>query len=231
MRRREVLLAPVDLELLSLLSRETTLVDACRSVGITHDRGTYRLRRLARALGRPVTRSVRGGDRHGTTRLTDAGRRLVEGPPGTAVGPGTSTARSSRPWLEGRYRAGPSPTVALPGGPTLAVAFRADDEETVRFAWPPESVLVATGRFRTSARNVLPGTVVGVRRRGPGTGAAQRHLDVRVGARVLPVAITESAIQALRLTAGRRVYLYVKATALRRADRPRRRPTRGSLPR
>ncbi|MFZ1023931.1 MAG: hypothetical protein WAN87_07335, partial [Thermoplasmata archaeon] len=57
-----------------------------------------------------------------------------------------------------------------------------------------------------------------------------RTLLVRVGAARLRVAVTEEPIRQLHLRRGARVWLFVKATALRRVGRSRR-VTRESLPR
>lgn len=118
--------------------------------------------------------------------------------------------------LDGVYRTGAPPTVMVPGGLQLAVAFAARTGERVRLVLEAESVLVARTRVATSARNVLTGTVERIFRTGPGTGGAQRLMTVRIGPIVLPVALTTSAIRSLRLAPRRRVYLYVKATALHR---------------
>ncbi|HEY6239073.1 MAG TPA: TOBE domain-containing protein [Thermoplasmata archaeon] len=216
MSRREVLLTPLDAELLSHLGRSTTLVRACRSLGITHDRGIYRLRRMARAVGAPIVRTSKGGRSHGATRLTPAGRSLLALGPGVAL-PHRRRADADVGFLwEGDWTPGPVPTVRVPGGPRLSVAFAAEPGERVRVAVDPSSVLLATGRFATSARNVLPGVVRSVRSRGPGAGGAQRSVTVAVGGRSVPVAVTSGAVRSLGLVPGRRVFLYVKATALRR---------------
>ncbi|MCI4354585.1 MAG: TOBE domain-containing protein [Thermoplasmata archaeon] len=227
---REVVLTPLDRDLLVLLERATTLVDACRRLGISRDRGAYRLRRLARALRTPVAIAHKGGAAHGTTRLTRAGLAVLREDPGAAVGPARGHLRSGRePLLHGTYRPGPPPFVELAGGTRLAVAFEATAGESVSVHLDPESILVATQRFATSARNVLGGTIRAIDRSASASGAGRVLLRVKVGAMELAVALTESAVGALRLRPGRRVFLYVKATALHR-----RAPlvaTRGSLPR
>ena len=229
MIRRSVLLTTLDAELLGLLSREANLVQACRALGIGRDQGVYRLRRLSRALGTPVVRSLRGGASHGTSRLTAAGAALLRSDAGSDVVPGAPRAgATSGHILEGTYRIGSPPSVAVPHGPTLAVAFAASAGERVRLAVDPESVLIATRRFETSARNVLPGVVRSVRCHGAGTGGAQRIVVVEARGQQIPAAVTEAAIRSLALAPGRRVYLYLKATALRRVAPARRAPTRGS---
>jgi molybdopterin-binding protein len=227
---REVLLTPLDRDLLGSLARATSLVDACQRLGISRDRGVYRLRRLSRALQRPVAVTRKGGAHHGTTHLTDAGLAILRQEPGTALGSAGRVTRSApESILSGVYRSGPSPRVEVPGGPDLAVAFEAEPGEPVSVRLDPESVLVATRRFPSSARNVLRGVVRSVDRSPRSSGGGRVLLGVRVGTAEIAVAITEAAIDALGLRPGRGVFLYVKATALHR--RVPARSTRGSLPR
>jgi molybdopterin-binding protein/molybdate transport repressor ModE-like protein len=215
MTTRETVIAPVDIDLLGLLRRTATLTEACRTLGISRDRGVYRLRRLSRALGAPVVRTVRGGAPHGTTRLTPAGLALLRRGAGRLAARGPS-ARSTTVVLAGYYAPGTPPIVQVPGGPPLAVAFDARPDERVRIVLEAESVLLARQRIATSARNVLEGIVERVHASGPGTGGAQRLVMVRVGTLRLPAAVTTASVQSLRLAPGRRVFLYVKATALHR---------------
>lgn len=223
--RREVTVTPLDLALLGHLARDPSLARAVRSLGISADRGSYRLRRLARALGTAVVAGERGGSERGRTELTSAGRTLFDAGVGTVVG---SPARSATEEIvrgRGRWSARPVPTVRLDEGPILAVAFRAREEERVRIAIDPASILLATRRFPTSARNVLEGRLARVRRRGAGTGGGREVAEVNVSGWRVPVALTEEAVRSLRLRRGARVYLYVKATAVRRQPGP---ATRGS---
>lgn len=222
--RREVILSPSDVALLDHLARHPSLTAACRSLGFSTDRGRYRLLRLGRALGTSAVVGARGGAERGRTELTAAGRTLLDAGAGTVVGPAAPRAASERLSVEGTWAPGAVPTVRVANGLRLAVAFRARPGERVRVEADPASVLLATGRFASSARNVLSGRVVRIRRTGPGTGGAQLRAEVRVGGWTVPVAVTGAAVRDLRLVPGRRVYLYLKATALRRADRP----TRGS---
>ena len=217
MTRREVVLAPIDTALLGQLERETTLAAACERLGISIDRGAYRLRRLARALRSPVVRTGRGGAGHGRTRLTEMGREIRERGSGAVLTP-SDRRRSARgpSELVGTYRVGSPPTVRLRGGPTLAVSFVAEPDERVSVSIDPASILLATGRFPTSARNVLAGVVRAVRSAGPETGYAQRRVEVAVGRRAFSVAVTPAAVESLGLRPRRAVYLYVKATAVRR---------------
>lgn len=228
MSRREVVLAPVDVDLLAAVGRGLSLAEACRQLGVSRDRGTYRVRRMSKATGSAVVGSRRGGVAHGVTMLTPAGRALLRQGAGASV-PGTSEPGGAPAVLHGTWSAGPPVQIRVAGGLELAVAFVAEEGENVRVGLDPESVLVALGRFPTSARNVLDGVVVRVARTGPGTGTISRIVEVRVGRSVIRASVTDGAIANLGLRRGRRVVLYLKATALRRLDRPRRPATRGSL--
>ncbi|MCI4331569.1 MAG: TOBE domain-containing protein [Thermoplasmata archaeon] len=233
MTARPLFLTPLDVSLLRQLGRAASLVEACRQLEITRDRGGYRLRRLARLAGGPVVRARRGGSGHGATQLTSRGARLLERASAPlAVDPRPSRARpGERPtFLQGPWHESPQPNIVV-GGVQLFVGFRAVEGETVSVELDPESVILATRRYPTSARNVLAGTVREVRHRGPGTGPVSARVTVGVGGFLVEAAVTDRSVEALRLATGRRVILYVKATALqRRPGRAPRSPTRGSRP-
>jgi molybdopterin-binding protein/molybdate transport repressor ModE-like protein len=221
MRQRVV--TDTDIALLRTLALERSVVAASRRVGISRDQANYRIARLARAVGGPVVDSIRGGPRHGGTRLTALGGKIVRGGFDSievASPPGTAPNR-----LRGTYRRRDGPEVALGRGLRLRVAFAADEGEPVTVQLAPESILVARGRFASSARNVFRATVEGVR---PTAGSLGSTLVVRAGAQRLRVGVTGESIRQLRLAPGARVWLYVKATALRRVGRGAVRPTRGS---
>ncbi len=199
---RERWLTPVDLRLLAALTREPTLVGAAAASGIGRDRAVYRLRRLARLYGRPAALGEKGGRAPGRTRLTALGRRLLA----EGGGPRPTANR----W-RGRFRAGRPPLLAVDGGGELAIG-RAGRAGTVAYAEiDPESVVVGRSRVRLSTRNVLPATVRAVRRRADGNAT----LVARWGPREVRAAITSASVAELGLIPGRRVYLYVKATAVR----------------
>jgi molybdate transport repressor ModE-like protein len=201
------------------------VVAASRSVGISRDRAIYRLARLERAFGGPVVAAVRGGRFHGGTLLTPLGDRIVrEGFDSVELLGARPVAPLSHPnLLEGVFRRGPAPEVELGSGLRLRVAFAAEEGEPVAVLVDPESILVARRRFPSSARNVLPGVVVKL---GWAHGDGGRLLLVRSGPATFRVAITDEPIRQLHLTPGARVWLYVKATAVRRVGPAR--PTRGS---
>ncbi len=219
-----------DIALLRSLARARSVVAASRAVGISRDRATYRLARLERAFGGPVVASHRGGARHGDTRLTALGDRIVRRGFDSVelldARPVAAPSRSNLLHVISRRR--PTPAVALARGVCLRVAFASEDGERVSVLLDPESILVAPERFPTSARNVLAAVVVAFER---GAAPSGSTLVVRVGAQRLRVAITEESVRQLGLTRGRAVWLYVKATALRRVGRAPAHPIRGSLPR
>jgi molybdopterin-binding protein len=104
-------------------------------------------------------------------------------------------------------------------GLRLRVAFPARDGEEVALLLDPDAIVVARRRFPSSARNVLRGVVERVRRR---RGDLEVTLVVRCPGGRLRVTLTEEPVRQLRLRPGTRVWLYVKATALRRVGGPRR---------
>jgi len=219
---RPAVVSSTDVALLRALARERSVVAASRSVGITRDRAVYRIARLARAFGGPVVRASRGGAGHGGTLLTPLGDRIVRG------GFDSVELLDARPIVptaspnlfRGTYRARPAPHVELRRGPPLSVAFAAEDGRRVALVLDPEAIVVARERFRSSARNVLPATVDAVR---PGRDGAAVLVARSRGASVR-VAVTAETVRALGLRPGARIFLYVKATALRRVEAP----TRGS---
>ena len=227
MTGRPRIVTDTDVALLRSLARDRSVVAASRRVGISRDRATYRLGRLERAFGGPVVTSQRGGRAHGGTRLTALGDRIVrEGFDSVEVldtKPVAVPRRSNL--LRGVYRRLPDPAVDLGGGIRLRVAFVAEEGEPVAVVLDPEAVLVARGRFRSSARNVVRAAVDAVRPGADGLGAT---LVARAGPVRLRVAVTEETVHQLRLRPGARIWLYVKATALRRVGPAPAPPTRGS---
>jgi molybdate transport repressor ModE-like protein/molybdopterin-binding protein len=204
-----------DVALLRTLARTPSVVAASRQVGISRDRANYRLARLEAAFGGPVVESVRGGRGHGTTRLTALGDRIVrQGFDSVELLDARPVAPPSRSnLLRGVYHRAPAPAVTVGNGVRLRVAFPAEEGEPVSVLLDPEAILVARRRFPSSARNVLAATVEEVR---PGRGSLGWTLVVRAGPARLRVAVTEEPVHQLRLQPGAQVWLYVKATALRR---------------
>ncbi|MFZ3356252.1 MAG: TOBE domain-containing protein [Thermoplasmata archaeon] len=229
MTERPSSVTSIDVALLRALARERSVVAASRRVGISRDRATYRLARLRRAFGRPVVTGMRGGRGHGGTRLTPLGDRIVRGGFDSIEllnsRPVTPLSQPNR--LDGIYHRSTAPEVWVDPRLHLRVAFDAEEREPVSVLLDPEAILVARRRFPSSARNVLAGRVEAVRGDADPLG---RTLLVRVGAARLRVAVTEEPIRQLHLRRGARVWLFVKATALRRVGRSRR-VTRESLPR
>ena len=212
---RTSLVTSTDVALLGALAQERSLVGASRRVGISRDRAVYRVKRLERAFGGPVVRAVRGGSAHGGSTLTALGDRIVRGGFDSVELLGAHpVAPLSKPNLiHGVYYRDPAPEVRARGKLRLRVAFPARDGEKVRVLLDPESVVVARRRFASSARNVLPATVERVHRDPGGLG---RTLEVRCLGTPLRVAVTEEPVRQLGLRPGAAVWLYVKATSLRR---------------
>jgi molybdate transport system regulatory protein len=224
-KARPSLVTDTDVALLRVLARERSVVAASRSVGISRDRAIYRIARLERAFGGPVVAGVRGGRAHGGTSLTALGDRIVRhGFDSVELLDARPVAPPSHPnrW-EGTFHARPAPEVWLASGLRLRVAFSAEEGETVAVLLDPEAILVARRRFASSARNVFSGVVTQVE---PSRGVAGRTLRVRSGPVVFRVAVTDEPIRQLHLAVGARVWLYAKATAVRRVGPVR--ATRGS---
>lgn len=219
MTHRANLVTSTDVALLRSLAQERSIAGASRRLGISRDRAVYRISRLAEAFGGPVVHGVRGGAGHGGTTLTTLGDRIAHG------GFDSVELLDARPvtplpapnLLRGVYRSSPYPEVRVGRALRLRVAFSAEDGEKVSVLLDPESVVVARRRFASSARNVIPATVVSVT-------PSEDHLETTLGVRTpggrLRVAMTEEPVRQLGLRPGTPVYLYVKATALRRVSEP-----------
>ncbi len=216
---RSDIVTSTDVALLRSLERDRSLVAASRRVGISRDRAVYRIGRLERAFGGPVVRGIRGGAGHGGTILTALGDRIVRGGFDSVE---LLDVHPVRPLtvpnlLRGVYRATPSPEVRVGRSLRLRVAFPAEDGAAVSVLLDPETVVVARRRFPSSARNVLRGTVEEVRKDADHLGIT---LVVRCAAAKLRVAVTPEPVRQLGLRPGVAVWLYVKATALRRVSEP-----------
>ena len=137
---RELYVTPLDVDLLAALRATRSIVEACSRVSISRDRGMYRLRRLARALGAPVVRSRRGGASRGQTVLTALGRRVLsQGAGGLRLGSGVGVNRPAEANVfAGTWRHAPQPRVLLDGGGSLFVTFAAREGEPVRVGIEPE---------------------------------------------------------------------------------------------
>jgi len=212
---REQLVSSTDVALLQALAREPSVVSASRHLGISRDRAVYRLDRLSRAFGGRVVASVRGGSHHGGTLLTPLGDRIAHGGFASLE---LLDGRPARPLpapnvLRGVYHRSPAPEIRVGRTLRLRVAFPADDGAAVTVVLDPETVVVARRRFPSSARNVLPAVVEGLRRE---PGGLELTLSVRCAGHRLRVAVTDEPVRQLGLRPGARVWLYVKATALRR---------------
>lgn len=198
---REVELQRVDRALLAALAVSPSLAEASRRAGIRRDRAVYRIRRLERGLRRPVVRTRRGGQGHGRTVLTTFGLALAR----RGAAPKGRTNRFS-----GTYLSGPAPRIRLRGGRELAVAFRTQPGAAIEVTISPEAILIARKRFASSARNVLEARVAGRLR--PEGGVPL--LPLTAGGLRVRAGITPEAVRQLGLRRGRRVFVYLKATAV-----------------
>jgi len=213
--RRGEVVSSADVALLHALAQERSVVRASARVGISRDRAVYRLGRLARAFGGPVVAGRRGGSGHGGSVLTPLGDRIVRGGFDTVeLLDGRAASAVSVPnLLRGVYHRSPAPEVRVGRSLRLRVAFDAEDGVRTSVLLDPEAVVVARRRFPSSARNVLPAVVLGTLR---AAGALEVTLLVRCGGRRLRVAVTDETVRQLGLRRGTPVWLYAKATGLRR---------------
>ncbi len=231
MSGRRAALTSGDVALLEAIGRLGSVVAAARELGMSRDRAVYRLGRLAAAFGTRLVAARRGGRGHGASALTALGDEIARGGyDGLELLGGRPRLPLASPnVLRGTYRVGPPATVVLDrGGAELRVAFDAREGERLGLLLEPEAILLARGRFASSARNVLPATVEGPGRR---VGTGPRSLQLRVGPTRLRALVTDATVAELGIARGQRVYLYVKATALRpvAAGAGSSRPSRGPL--
>lgn len=228
MRSKARTVSATDVDLLRVLAEVGSVVAASRRVGVTRDSANYRLARLAIAFGGPVVASVRGGSGHGATRLTPLGERIARrGFDAVQVLGARPIAPLATPNVVGGvFRPTPAPCIELRDGRRLRVTFRADPGEAVEAVVDPETILLALRPFPSSARNVLPGTVERAAGRGD---SRERHVLVRVGSERFRVAVTGETVRQLQLRAGRRVWLFLKATAIHRIARAGGRAPRAPL--
>ncbi|MCI4326499.1 MAG: TOBE domain-containing protein [Thermoplasmata archaeon] len=224
MTARVFVVTPVDIALLAALDRDGSVVGAARAVGISRDRAVYRLERLRERTGAAVVTTRRGGANGGRSGLTARGRAVLEGGAEAAAWPERDRPPKHQS-LTGVYRSDPEPRLFAPDGFSAAVAFVAPEGQRATVTLDPESIVVAIGSVRSSARNAWPGIVESVRTPAGEGPSGRRELAVRVGRHRLTVAVTERSVQALGLRPGRRVTLLAKATALRPVG-----ATRGSRP-
>ena len=206
---REASLTPTDIRLLGALARTANVVRASRSLGIGRDRAVYRLRRMRRLYGAPVTEAARGGRSGGRTRLTALGRQLLDRASGSRPG--------ANRW-SGPFHRGPPATVELGAGRRLEVAFRAPDGARVTVEVDPDAWVLARRPAELSARNAVRAVVASVRRRRDGTAI----VTVRWGPDPVRAEVTVGSLGRLGIARGRPVIFYAKAVAVRRV------PTRGS---
>jgi molybdate transport system ATP-binding protein len=148
--------------------------------------------------------------------LLREGRVVAAGLPSALLAPGgEASGAGATNWLRGTVvEDGPGGARVDLGGTIVAVpALHLAPGAPVVLALPAEEPVLAVSEVRgTSARNVIPGTVVSIE---GGEGA----VDVVVATPVpIRVRITGDASRELALGAGSRVWLLVKASAFRRSS-------------
>jgi molybdate transport system regulatory protein len=72
-----IVLGPGKADLLEAIDREGELRAAAGRLGMSYMRAWTLLREMNRAFGRPLVETARGGNIHGTARLTELGRRVL----------------------------------------------------------------------------------------------------------------------------------------------------------
>ncbi len=222
MTRRANVVSDQDLSLLRSLDQSRSVVAASAHVGISRDRAIYRLQRLRDAVGGPVVTSERGGSGHGGTRLTDLGHRVARGGFNSVelVAARASAGLSAPNRLAGVYRHVPTPAIRAraPSPPSGGVRRRRG--RAGRAPPRPGGDPRRARAVRDQRAERAPGTVESIRP----AGRLGRTLVVRVGPVRVRAAVTPEPIRQLGLAPGTSVYVYVKATALRRAPGGRGRP-------
>lgn len=146
--------------------------------------------------------------------LLDAGRVVAEGTPGDVLaGPGAGATAHENLFLAnvvGHHREAGYSEIAL-GGVSLFCGLlgRAVGSRAVFSLHSREPLISVVPPGPTSARNVLEGTIRSIEPDGPAV------LVVVETPHPLSVSVTRSAVDELGLTAGKRIYLLIKASALR----------------
>ena len=171
-------------------------------------------------MGGPVVRSVRGGRGHGSTRLTPLGDRIVRDGFDSVelLDPRPAGPATRSNVLSGVYHRRPFPEVDLGRG--------------LKIGWPstrrrksPSRCSSAPNRssWRRAGSPPAPGTCSGRRstRWCEARGRSVPPWWPASGSGAFRIGVTEESVRQLRLVRGARVWLYVKATAVRR---------RGALP-
>ncbi|UCH57944.1 MAG: ABC transporter ATP-binding protein [Candidatus Bathyarchaeota archaeon] len=97
--------------------------------------------------------------------------------------------------------------VDIGGGVVVAVAF--SHEGRIMIHVRPEDVIISRDRMLSSARNSLPGNIVGVEDLGS---VVRMRMDV---GRVFTVQITRKSLEEMGLNVGQKVYLTFKASSVR----------------
>ena len=148
--------------------------------------------------------------------VLERGRVVALGAPGEVLKAPALLAREARyeNVLEGTLEGGPARRLRLRAGGTLAVPVSADVQPGARraFTVSADDVLIATGPVgQLSARNVLPGTVLGVEQ----VAAEEALARIESEGTTWIARLTLASARELELGAGKKVFLIVKTHSLR----------------
>lgn len=214
LRSGEVSFSERDAELLEAIDEAGSLNGAAAALGRSYARCQRRIEALETAFG-PLVERTRGGAGGGGSRVTEAGRDLLDRFERLETG-FAAAAEVSETVLGGAVTerdgeiavvetaAGPIRAIVPPGAEDVQVTIRAD---AVTLHDPAGAPPVEG----TSARNRFEGTVASVT-----AGATVVEVAVDVGAESpLSALVTETSRERLGLEPGRRLVVTFKATAAR----------------
>jgi len=203
-----------DAALLRAVDETGSLHAAAGLLGRSYSRAHGRIRELEAATG-PLLERRRGGSGGGGSELTDAARELLARFDRLEAA-FIDTAGAEEVVIEGRVteRNGELVAVETPAGDLEAVLF--EPAERVQVSLRAEAVTLhdpgdAPVAGRTSARNLLSGTVAAVDSR---EAVALVAVDVADGVTILAL-VTRESVRRLDIEPGRSVVVSFKATATR----------------
>jgi molybdate transport system regulatory protein len=209
-----VTLVERDVELLRAIDREGSINAAAAALGRSYSRAQRRVVELEGAFGDLVARQ-RGGAGGGGSRLTDRARELLSRYDRLRA-EFSGVTETAETVLEGRVvdREGELATVETAAGVLRALVPGGDDE--VRLTLRADAVTLQSPSTspdpdRTSARNRVRGTVLGV-----DAGESVALVTVHVGeATTLSALVTTASVERLDLHRGTPIVASFKATATR----------------
>lgn len=202
-----------DVALLAHIEEDTSLRQACLTLGRSYAHALRRIEALEESIG-PLTERTRGGTDGGGTRLTDRGQEVISAF-GRAERALSIEAQQHDNRLTGRVtdRNGAFATIETEAGQIRTIAPTATGELTVAIA--PEAITVHPGaEFEdpgsSSARNRLVGIVEHV-----DTAAEIAGVQITCNGIPLIASITRESLDRLDIEPGDEVVAVFKATATR----------------